>query len=88
MRVTVQLFARLRELAGRAEWVCEVPPQATVADVWQALALAHPAVSPLRSAVSAAVNADFAPMTREVRDGDDVAFLPPVSGGSDRSDRR
>jgi molybdopterin converting factor small subunit len=63
-------------------------PGATVADVWEALAAAHPAVLPLRSAVSAAVNTDFAPMTREVRDGDDVAFLPPVSGGSDRSDRR
>ena len=41
-----------------------------------------PAVSPLGSAVSAAVNAEFAPMATEIHDGDDVAFLPPVSGGA------
>ena len=87
MRVTVLLFARLRELAGQAEWACDVPAGATVADVWRALARAHPAVAPLASAVSAAVNADFAPMTRPVADGDEVAFLPPVSGGSHGSDR-
>ena len=87
MRVTVQLFARLRELAGRASWTCDLAPGATVADVWRALAAAYPAVQPLERSVSAAVNADFAPMTRPVQDGDDVAFLPPVSGGSDDSDR-
>jgi molybdopterin converting factor subunit 1 len=82
MRVTVQLFARLRELAGRGEWVCDVPDGATVADVWRALASAFPAVTPMAGSVSSAVNADFAAMTHRVRDGDEVAFLPPVSGGS------
>jgi molybdopterin converting factor subunit 1 len=81
MRVTVQLFARLRELAGRREWSAEVPDNATVADVWAALAHEYPAVTALAGSVSAAVNADFATMRAPVRDGDDVAFLPPVSGG-------
>jgi molybdopterin converting factor subunit 1 len=81
MRVTVQLFARLRELAGVAETTCDVPPGASVSDVWQALERAHPAIAPLGSAVSAAVNAEFAPIATEVHEGDDVAFLPPVSGG-------
>lgn len=81
MRVTVQLFARLRELAGRREWTCEVPSGSTAADVWRALAAAYPAVAELAPAVSCAVNADFAAMATEVHDGDDVAFLPPVSGG-------
>ena len=50
MRVKVQLFARLRELAGRADWSCDVPPGATVADVWNELARAFPAVSPMARA--------------------------------------
>lgn len=79
--MTVQLFARLRELAGRDAWTCEVPDGAAVGDVWQALARAHPAVEALGAAVSAAVNAEFAPMQTRVHEGDEVAFLPPVSGG-------
>jgi molybdopterin converting factor subunit 1 len=86
MRVTVQLFARLRDLAGAGEWTGEVPDGATVADVWGALAAAHPAVAEARAAVSCAVNAEFAKMTTAVGDGDEVAFLPPVSGGA-RKDR-
>jgi molybdopterin converting factor subunit 1 len=82
MRVTVQLFARLRELAGRSEATLELAPGASVSDVWRALEVDHPAISPLGSSVSAAVNAEFAPMTTEVHEGDDVAFLPPVSGGA------
>ena len=82
MRVTVQLFARLRELAGRSEWTCELPPGSSVEDVWRSLVAAHPLVAPLGSAVSAAVNAEFARMTAKVADGDAVAFLPPVSGGA------
>lgn len=85
MRVTVQLFARVRELAGRAETTCDVAPGASVADVWRALELVHPAIAPLRSSISAAVNAEFASLTAEVHDGDDVAFLPPVSGGAGES---
>ena len=52
-----------------------------MADVWRALEVAHPAIAPLGSSVSVAVNAEFAPMTTEVHEGDEVAFLPPVSGG-------
>jgi molybdopterin converting factor subunit 1 len=85
MRVTVQLFARLRELAGRSEAVCEVAPGASVADVWRALERAYPAIGPLATAVSAAVNAEFASMNTEVHEGDDIAFLPPVSGGAGAS---
>jgi molybdopterin converting factor subunit 1 len=88
MRVTVQLFARLREVAGRNEWRCEVPDGATVADVWLALATAHPGVEAFARAISCAVNADFAAMTTRVHEGDEVAFLPPVSGGSEHGRTR
>ena len=82
MRVTVQLFARLRELAGQSEVACDVPADATIASVWQALAGEFPALGPFGRSVSCALNEDFARMSTPVRDGDTVAFLPPVSGGA------
>jgi molybdopterin converting factor subunit 1 len=81
MRVTVRLFARLREAAGRELDACDVPPGARVADVWAAMTTRHPALAPFGGSLSAAINADFARMTSPVSDGDEVAFLPPVSGG-------
>jgi molybdopterin converting factor small subunit len=45
MRVTVRLFARLRDLVGTGEAVCEVSDAARVADVWQALEREHPAIA-------------------------------------------
>jgi molybdopterin converting factor subunit 1 len=83
----VQLFARLRELAGRSEWICDVAEGASVRDVWRALATAHPDVESLGSAISAAVNEDFASMRTVLQEGDEVAFLPPVSGGRDARTR-
>ncbi len=81
MRVTVRLFARLRELAGHDTLTVDVTSPATVADVWTSVTETHPALAPFGRAVSVAVNADFARMTSPVRDADDIAFLPPVSGG-------
>lgn len=81
MRVTVRLFARLRELAGAETMTVEVPESATVAMVWKAAASAAPALVPFERAMSCAVNATFARMSHVVSEGDDVAFLPPVSGG-------
>lgn len=82
MRVSVQFFARLREITGRDAWVCEVPAGAVIADVWQAAVGEYAALEPFGGAVSCALNADFARMTSTVEDGDEVAFLPPVSGGA------
>jgi molybdopterin converting factor subunit 1 len=84
MRVTVLLFARLRDLAGRSEWACQVPAGSSVSDVWRELAAAHPEIAPFSSSVSAAVNANFARMSSAIHDGDEIAFLPPVSGGAGR----
>jgi molybdopterin converting factor subunit 1 len=81
MRVTVRLFARLRELAGTDTIACDLPAGATVSDVWRDVAARHPALEPFRTGVSCAVNADFAKPGAPVHEGDEVAFLPPVSGG-------
>ena len=81
MRVTVRLFARLRDLAGSGELVREVPADATVRTVWQALVGEMPALQEYERTMSVAVNADYSKMTSAVADGDEVAFMPPVSGG-------
>ena len=81
MPVTVRLFARLRELVGTDEILRPVPDPATVADVWHALTAEWPALSPYAASLSCAVNTQNARMTTPVSDGDEIAFLPPVSGG-------
>jgi molybdopterin converting factor subunit 1 len=82
VRVNVKLFARLRELVGSGDLTLEVAGTgATVADVWAALVAAHPAAAAYARSMSSAVNLDYARMTTPVADGDEVAFLPPVSGG-------
>ena len=81
MRVTVRLFARLRDLAGSGEFIREVEAPATVKTVWQSLTAEMPALSEYEGTMSVAVNAEYARMAAAVHDGDEVAFLPPVSGG-------
>ena len=81
MRVTVRLFARLRDLAGTGELVREVPDPATVQDVWTSLTADMPSLVQYEGTMSVAVNAEYARMGADVHDGDEVAFLPPVSGG-------
>jgi molybdopterin converting factor subunit 1 len=81
MRVTIRLFARLRDLAGTGELVREVPDQATVQTVWNALTREMPSLVDYERTMSVAINAEYSRMAAAVHDGDEVAFLPPVSGG-------
>jgi molybdopterin converting factor subunit 1 len=81
MFVKIRLFARLRELAGVSELERELPDGADVQAAWHALTRDFPALAPHERSVSSAVNEDYARMNATLRDGDEVAFLPPVSGG-------
>jgi len=81
MRVTVKLFARLRDLAGTGELIRDVAAPATVQTVWESLTTEMPSLVRYEGAMSVAVNAEYARMAATVHDGDEVAFLPPVSGG-------
>jgi molybdopterin converting factor subunit 1 len=81
MRVTVRLFARLRDLAGSGELLRDVSAPATVQTVWQSLVQDMPGLRDYERTMSVAVNADYAKMTAAVAEGDEVAFMPPVSGG-------
>ena len=82
MRVTVRLFARLRESAGVGECDSTMAPGASVDDVWRSMVARYPSLAPFTGVISCAVNAEFAKFDAPVREGDEVAFLPPVSGGA------
>jgi molybdopterin synthase catalytic subunit/molybdopterin converting factor small subunit len=75
----VKLFAGLREQAGTATRQLELPVDAHVGDVWPALGLGEEPAGLLY-----AVNREYAPPERELADGDEVAVIPPVSGGAFR----
>lgn len=79
MQITVRLFAGLRELAGTGRQELELPDSASVGDVWPALDLgAEPA------GLLYAVNRAYAERETELSEGDEVALIPPVSGGAFR----
>ena len=78
--VKVRFFARLRELAGVETERLQLPAASHVSDAYDALRRAHPSL-PARESVRAAVNTEFADWDAPVADGDEVAFIPPVSGG-------
>ena len=81
MRIMVRTFASLRELSvDRCE--LELEDGATVDGAWAALAARYPALEPQRPYVRAARNGAYVPWSEPVAQGDVVAFLPPVSGGS------
>lgn len=81
MRVRIQLFARLRDIVGLDVFEYDVREGETLQDVWVALSGEFPELSRYTASISGAVNAEYARMSAPVREGDEIAFLPPVSGG-------
>jgi molybdopterin synthase catalytic subunit len=82
MRIRVRLFAIQRELAGTREVTLELADGADVADAWTALVALHPALAPGRDSVRYARNGVYADPTTALADGDELAMIPPVSGGA------
>ena len=81
MLVTLRLFARLRELSGKSELLIEVPEGSDARALWNDVAAQYPALAAYGPTVSCAVNEEYARLSTRLKDGDEVAFLPPVSGG-------
>lgn len=78
--VRTRYLARLRELSGVELEVMHVSVGATLGDVYDAARSKHPLL-PERGSVRGAVNLEFADWGARIADGDEVAFIPPVSGG-------
>jgi molybdopterin converting factor subunit 1 len=84
MNVTVLLFATLKDRAGAHRLSLTLPgDRATLSDLRAALSGDHPALTEALNTAVAAINREFAFAGDPVHDGDEVAFFPPVSGGSD-----
>jgi molybdopterin synthase sulfur carrier subunit len=79
--VRVRLFAALREAAGVEALDLELPEGASAEDAWGRLVERHPGLAPRRASLAAAVNRSFAPFDTRLGEGDELVFIPPVSGG-------
>lgn len=83
MRIGIRLFAMQRELAGTRSVEVELPSGAVVIDAWEALVARFPVLAPGGASVRFARNGAYADALTPLADGDEVAMIPPVSGGSD-----
>ncbi len=90
VHVRVRLFAVQREMAGARLVPLELADGADVETAWSALVERYPVLAPGRSSLRFARNGDYAEPDTTLADGDEVAMIPPVSGGSgpDRARRR
>ena len=84
MHVLVRLFASYREAAGRGHFDLELPAGATVRDAVARIAREHPLITEGRQVVIAR-NRDYAALDTQLADGDELALIPPVSGGDART---
>ncbi len=81
MRVHVLYFASFREAAGKQEETRELPDGARARDLWNTLTRDIPALGRFPAMPPPAVNREYVSGETVLRDGDEVAFLPPVAGG-------
>ncbi len=81
MKVHLKLFAGVREIAGREEMEFDIAQGTTAGGLWERLLTEHPKLSPYTEIVKIAVNQDIVDRAVELQSEDEVAFLPPVSGG-------
>jgi molybdopterin converting factor subunit 1 len=81
MTAKVLFFGRLKELVGVSEDACDLPDGTAIEQIFAHYAARCPQLAAFRSSVVASRNREFAAWETPVHSGDEVAFLPPVSGG-------
>jgi molybdopterin converting factor subunit 1 len=82
MRVEVLFFGQLKEVAGRERDTIELPEGACVSDLLRRYAEVSPALEPYFDVMAVALNQEYSEAEAALHDGDEVALIPPVSGGS------
>jgi len=83
MIVRLRFFASFRERLRRSEAECTLADGATVADLWAALCADYPQLAVLGRSISFAVNHEYVDRAHRLSNNDEVALIPPVSGGLD-----
>ena len=87
MNVHLRFFASLRERLRRSEEDFTLTDGATIAELWRMLCQEHPQLTDLGASISFAVNREYVERTHRLAPGDEVALIPPVSGGTDVRNR-
>jgi molybdopterin synthase catalytic subunit len=82
MRIRVLFFGLLKDICGRPEDLLELPEGSTTGSVFNHYAARFPRLGDMAASIVLARNQEFSPATQPVFDGDEVALLPPVSGGA------
>jgi len=81
MKVRLLYFAVLRDIAGRDAEELSIAPGTTARDVWQTLRHSHSKLAAYLEPPMSAINESYASPDTVLRDGDELAFIPPVAGG-------
>jgi sulfur-carrier protein len=81
MKVRVKFFAILRERAGTSEIAKDIAEGSTVAELWRQLQKDYPKLDVPGIRLLCAVNQDYVTVDHQLKDRDEVVFIPPVSGG-------
>src|ERR1700683_3890975 len=82
MHVRVLCFGRLKEISGVAEEETDVAEGARIADLFETYSRRFPELARLQPSIAAAINQNYSQWHARLAAGDEVAFLPPVSGGA------
>jgi molybdopterin converting factor subunit 1 len=82
VKVRVKFFAALHDMTGRRELDLEVREGLTVGELRRDLCARFPRLADYSGSLMYSVNADYVPADYPLSDGDEVAFIPPVSGGA------
>lgn len=82
MKLRVLFFAALRERAKASRLEIEAPPDTTIGGLWERLCSERPDLAPFRERIAFARNQEYVDSKTTLQDNDEVAFIPPVSGGS------
>ncbi|HEY6251521.1 MAG TPA: molybdenum cofactor biosynthesis protein MoaE [Candidatus Angelobacter sp.] len=82
MRIRVLLFGQLKDIVGRPEESLEVQPGTKLSDLMARYAEHFPKFGPMAGSIACSLNREYASASSVLHDGDEVGFLPPVSGGS------
>ena len=85
MQVRILFFGMLKDLAGRGGDVLNLPEHATLGDVFSHYEELIPRLGKLASSIAISINQEFAEIDSKLKEGDEIAFLPPVSGGLEDS---
>jgi molybdopterin converting factor subunit 1 len=88
MKITIRLFAQQRQLTGWKQRQLELPDGSSISGAWDALVREFPGLAAGTASVRFARNAVYANPDEVLADGDELAIIPPVAGGAERSESR